>query len=55
VPTDEPDDDYFTLAGGVSIVLQSGIMGFLQYLEVLELDNYNDTVITGGVRYEFGR
>jgi uncharacterized protein YhjY with autotransporter beta-barrel domain len=55
VPTDAPDEEYFTVAGGVSVVLQRGLMGYLQYLEVLELDNYSDSVITGGVRYEFGR
>jgi len=55
VPTDEPDEEYFTIAGGASIVLQNGLMGYLQYTEVLDLENYSDSVITGGVRYEFGR
>jgi uncharacterized protein YhjY with autotransporter beta-barrel domain len=55
VPTDPPDEDYYTAAAGVSIVLAGGLMGFVQYLEVLDLDDYSDTVITGGLRYEFGR
>ncbi|HET7203756.1 MAG TPA: autotransporter outer membrane beta-barrel domain-containing protein [Steroidobacteraceae bacterium] len=55
VPTDEPDDDYYTLAGGLTVVLQGGLMGFVQYLEVLDLDHYSNSVITGGLRYEFGR
>ncbi|HET9268030.1 MAG TPA: autotransporter outer membrane beta-barrel domain-containing protein, partial [Vicinamibacterales bacterium] len=55
VPTDDPDEDYYTLAGGVSVVLQSGLMGYVQYLEVLDLDHYDDAVITAGIRYEFGR
>lgn len=53
VPTDEPDDDYYTVSAGASVVLQGGLMGFLQYMQVLGLDNYSDTVITGGIRYEF--
>jgi uncharacterized protein YhjY with autotransporter beta-barrel domain len=55
VPTDEPDDDYYSLAGGLTLVLQGGLMGFVQYLEVLDLDHYSNSVITAGVRYEFGR
>jgi uncharacterized protein YhjY with autotransporter beta-barrel domain len=55
VPTDEPDDDYYTVAGGVTVVLQGGFMGFVQYLKVLDLDHYSDSVVTGGIRYEFKR
>lgn len=55
VETDPPDEDYYTAAAGVTVVLAGGLMGFLQYLEVLDLDDYSDTVITGGMRYEFGR
>lgn len=53
--TDPPDDDYYTVAAGVTVVFAGGLMGFAQYLEVLDLDDYSDTVITGGLRYEFGR
>jgi uncharacterized protein with beta-barrel porin domain len=55
VPTDPPDEDYYTAAAGVTVVLAGGLMGFVQYLEVLDLENYSDSVITGGMRYEFGR
>ena len=55
VPTDPPDDDYYTAAAGVTVVLAGGLMGFVQYLQVLDLDDYSDAVITGGMRYEFGR
>jgi uncharacterized protein YhjY with autotransporter beta-barrel domain len=55
VKTDEPDDDYYTIGGGVTVVLQGGLMGFVQYMQVLDLDNYSDSVITGGIRYEFSR
>jgi outer membrane lipase/esterase len=55
VATDPPDEDYYTAAAGVTVVLAGGLMGFVQYLEVLDLENYSDSVITGGMRYEFGR
>jgi hypothetical protein len=55
VPTDPPDEDYYTAAAGASVVLAGGLMGYVQYLKVLDLDDYSDTVITGGLRYEFGR
>lgn len=53
VPTDEPDDDYYTVTGGASVVLRGGLQAFVQYLEVLDLDYYSESVISGGVRYEF--
>jgi uncharacterized protein YhjY with autotransporter beta-barrel domain len=55
VPTDPPDEAYYTAAAGVTVVLAGGLMGFVQYLQVLDLDDYSDRVITGGVRHEFGR
>lgn len=53
LPTDEPDDDYYSVAGGFSVVLKGGLQGFVQYSQVLDLDLYTDHVITGGVRLEF--
>ena len=55
VPTDPPDEDYYTAAAGVTMVLAGGLMGFVQYLRVIDLDDYSDTTITGGFRHEFGR
>ena len=55
VPTDPPDEDYYTVAAGATVVFAGGLMGFVQYMQVLDLDTYSDTVITGGMRYEFGR
>jgi hypothetical protein len=55
VPTDPPDEDYYTVAAGATVVLAGGLMGFVQYMKVLDLDDYSDAVITGGMRYEFGR
>ncbi|MGH8176812.1 MAG: autotransporter outer membrane beta-barrel domain-containing protein [Steroidobacter sp.] len=51
--TDEPDDEYYTIAGGMTVVLGNGLNGYLQYMKVLEFENYDDSVITGGFRYEF--
>jgi outer membrane autotransporter protein len=53
VRTDEPDEEYYTAAGGVTLVFGSGLNGYLQYLKVFDLDHYDDAVITGGFRYEF--
>ena len=53
VSTDEPDDAYYTIAGGMTVVFGSGLNGYVQYMKVLEFDNYDDAVITGGFRYEF--
>lgn len=53
VSTDVPDDSYCTVAGGMTVAFGSGLNGFLQYLKVFQLDNYEDAVITGGLRYEF--
>jgi hypothetical protein len=53
VSTDVPDDEYYTLAGGFSLVLPHGFNGFVQDLEVLDLEAYTDSVITAGFRFEF--
>jgi uncharacterized protein with beta-barrel porin domain len=55
VPTDPPDEDYYTVAAGATVVLAGGLMGFVQFMQVLDLENYSEAVITGGMRYEFGR
>lgn len=53
VSTDVPDDEYYTLAGGFTVVLPHGLNGFVQYLEVFDFEAYNDSVITAGFRFEF--
>jgi hypothetical protein len=53
VSTDVPDDEYYTLAGGFTVVLPHGLNGFVQYLEVFDYDAYKDRVITAGFRFEF--
>lgn len=53
VSTDIPDDEYYTLAGGFTVVLPHGLNGFVQYLEVFDFDAYSDSVITAGFRFEF--
>jgi hypothetical protein len=53
VSTDEPDEEYYTAAGGFTVVFGNGLNGYVQYMKVFELDHYDDAVITGGFRYEF--
>jgi outer membrane autotransporter protein len=53
VSTDEPDDAYYTAAAGMTVVVGNGLNGYVQYMKVLEFENYDDAVITGGFRYEF--
>jgi hypothetical protein len=53
VSTDVPDDEYYTAAGGFTVVFGNGLNGYVQYLKVFDFDNYDDAVITGGFRYEF--
>jgi len=53
LPTDEPDDSYYTATAGMSVVLKHGLQGFLQYAQVFELKPFSERVITGGIRLEF--
>lgn len=65
VPTDRPDDSYYTVMIGFSSVLRGsrivreggrskgGLQAFVQYQSVFDLDDYDNNVITGGFRYEF--
>jgi outer membrane lipase/esterase len=65
VPTDARDDSYTTFSAGFSMVLRGGrqreldgpiaggLMGFLQYQSVENLQYFDDRTITGGFRYEF--
>ncbi|HEY5808851.1 MAG TPA: autotransporter outer membrane beta-barrel domain-containing protein [Povalibacter sp.] len=53
VSTDAPDEEYYTLAGGLTLVLPHGLNGFVQYLQVFDYESYTDAVITAGFRFEF--
>lgn len=65
VPTDAPDESYAVATTGFSIVLRGGrqreaggaivggLSAFFQLRAVRDLQNYDDTVMTGGFRYEF--
>jgi uncharacterized protein YhjY with autotransporter beta-barrel domain len=65
VPTDKPDDTYSAFAAGFSVVFRGGrqrtvdgpvaggLMGFVQFKSIENLQYYDDQVITGGFRYEF--
>lgn len=65
VATDPADDSYTKTVAGMSMVLRGGrqrtqggaifggLQGFVQYSRINGLDNYDDEVISGGLRYEF--
>lgn len=65
LPTDAADRSYFTASAGVSAVLRGGrqreaggpiaggLSGFFQYETVQNRENYDDSVLTAGFRYEF--
>ena len=65
VPTDKKDDSYLTASVGFSVVfrggrqrevggpISGGLMGFFQLKTIENLQNYDDQVFTGGIRYEF--
>jgi outer membrane lipase/esterase len=53
LPTDPAPRHYYVVGGGASAVLKHGVQGFVQYLRVLDYQNYSDHVISGGIRLEF--
>lgn len=53
VQTDDPDEDFFVLGGGVSAVFKGGTQAFVDIQTVLELEDVTNTILTAGVRREF--
>jgi len=65
LPTNSPDSDYQIVGVGVAAVLRGarqstfgsaaagGIQVFVNYRELSGVDNYNQRIISGGLRYEF--
>jgi outer membrane lipase/esterase len=53
LPTDAAPRHYYLAGGGASVVLKHGVQGFVQYVQVLDYQNYSDHVISGGIRLEF--
>ena len=51
--TDDPDEDFFVLGGGVSAVFKGGTQAFIFLETVLELEDVTNNVITIGGRREF--
>jgi hypothetical protein len=35
------------------VALKHGVQGFVQYIKVLQMENYTDYVASGGIRIEF--
>jgi hypothetical protein len=65
VPTDAPDDTYYSASVGFSVIFRGGrqrelggriaggLTGFFQLQTIDSLENYEDQAIAGGFRYEF--
>jgi outer membrane autotransporter protein len=51
--TNEPDDQFYSGAIGVSLVFKHGLQAFLQYQQTFELEHTEDQVFAGGIRFEF--
>ena len=50
VPTDEPDEDYFAIGGGVSGVWQGGKQAFIEVETLQGLEDLTNYVVTAGIR-----
>ena len=51
--SDTPDQDYFKLAFGFSLVLPGGSTGFMQFDTTAGKENYSDYGVSAGYRMEF--
>jgi len=51
--TDERESDYFIVSVANAFILPHGISGFIQYEQVLGIDNYNVSTVNIGARLEF--
>jgi uncharacterized protein YhjY with autotransporter beta-barrel domain len=52
LPTDAAPRHYYVVGGGASAVFKHGVQAFVQYVKVLDYQNYSDHVISGGIRLE---
>ena len=51
VPTEEPDENYFAIGGGVSGVWQRGMQGFIEIETLQGLEDLSNYVLTAGIRF----
>jgi len=51
VPTDDPDENYFAVSGGVSGVWQGGKQGFIEVETLQGLEDLTNYVVTAGIRF----
>lgn len=51
--TDSPDRDYATVGFGVSAVFRGGFQAFAEVKSLLTLKDIDQTILAGGLRYEF--
>ena len=53
INTDSPDRNYFDLGLGISAVFPGGVQAFVNYQTLLDLDDINSHLVSGGLRLEF--
>lgn len=51
--SDDPDQDFYLVSVGVTLIMQGGSQLFLNYDTVLGLDDVSSQAVTAGVRFEF--
>ncbi len=51
--TNDPDENYFVVGGGLSAVLKGGTQLFVEYSILLGHDDIDNQIITGGLRLAF--
>lgn len=51
--SDKPDEDFFLVSVGATVLLKGGNQFFLNYDTILGLDDVSSQAITAGVRFEF--
>ncbi len=51
--SDDPDEDFFLVSVGVTLIMQGGNQLFVNFDKVLGLDDVSSQALTAGVRFEF--
>jgi len=50
--SDPPDDDFYRIGAGLSIVAQNGFSGFVDYEAITGMENITSSTLTVGLRFE---
>ncbi len=51
--SDDPDEDFFMVSVGATLIMQGGNQFYLNFDKVLGLDDISSQAVTAGVRFEF--